>query len=145
MCSSDLVTNNRTTVGVWFLMDGLYADGIPQGADVQRVREHVDAMRPAGALVEVAAPVPLPVDIEIGSLSQDSTVVRDAIRAELRSLFRREVRVSTATDPFKLWRSLISEAVSAASGERHHVLVEPSSDVTYSTGRIPVLGDITFS
>jgi uncharacterized phage protein gp47/JayE len=137
--------NDRTTVGVWFLMDNTYANGVPQSADVARVAAYIDTLRPAGALVSVAAPTAVAVNITITGLSPDTTLVRESILAELRSMFRREVRVSTLTDPFTLHRSLISEAISIATGEHHHTLTAPASDVTYSAGQIATLGTVTFA
>ena len=138
-------SNGRTSVGVWFLMDDLYPNGIPQGADVAAVAAYIDTVRPAGALVDVAAPVPDPVDVTITGLSPDTTAIRDAIRAELADLFRRNARVSTLTDPYTLHRSKIIEAISMAAGEDHHTLTTPASDVMVATGHIPVLGTVTFA
>lgn len=137
--------NGRTTVGVWFLMDDLYPDGIPQVADVSAVRAYIETVRPAGALVEVAAPVPLPVDIAIEGLSPDTQAVRNAIVNELADLFRRNARVSTLTDPYTLYRSKIIEAISIAAGEDHHTLVAPAEDVSAGVGSIPVLGRVSFT
>lgn len=136
--------NSRTTIGIWFLMDELYTDGIPQSADVARAEALIDGYRPAGAIVEIAAPTAVPQNITI-ALSPDNTAVRDAVRLELAEMFRREARVSTLTSPFTLYRSLISEAVSIATGEHHHTLVSPSTDQGFTAGQIPTLGTITFA
>lgn len=138
-------TNGRTTVGVWFLMDDTYANGIPQVADVAAVRDYIETVRPAGAIVQVAAPVPDTIDITISGLSPDSTAIRDAIQAELADLFRRNARVSTLTEPYTLYRSKLIEAISAAAGEDHHTLTSPADDVAVETGHIPVLGTVTFA
>lgn len=138
-------TNNRVSVGVWFLMDGLYANGIPQGADVQVVSDYIDSQRPAGALVEVAAPTPVSIDIEIQGLTSDTLITREAVIKELRAMLRRTARVSTLAAPFKLYRSVISEAISIATGEQHHVLAEPSEDIELNEGEIPVLGSVDFT
>ena len=54
------------------------------------------------------------------------------------------MRVSTATEPFTLYRSLISEAIAVATGEHVHSLTAPASDVLYTLGQLPVLGTITY-
>lgn len=141
----DPLAQGPGTVSVYFLMDDIYANGIPQGADVAAVQAYIDAVRPVTASVSVAAPLAEPVDIEISGLSPDTTAVRDAVLLELADLFRREVRVSTVTDSFTLFRSKIWQAISQASGEEHHDLVMPDEDVVYAAGRLPVLGDVTFS
>ena len=138
-------TNGRESVGVWFLMDGTYPNGIPQASDVTAVADYIDTVRPAGALVEVAAPVATPVNITISGLHPDSAAVREAVRAELADLVEREGRVSTLTAPYTLYRSKIIEAISIATGEDHHTLTAPASDVLFSMGGVPVLGTVTFS
>lgn len=136
--------NGRTTVGVWFLMDDLYANGIPQAADVQAVVDFIETVRPAGAIIEVAAPTAVSVDIQIDNLVHDTVATRDAIAAALRDFFRYSARVSTATEPYTLYLSKLSEVISGAAGEEHHTLLAPNEDVTYSTGELPVLGTITY-
>lgn len=136
--------NMRTTVGIWFLMDDSYADGIPQAADVTAVEDHIEPLRPAGAPLAIAAPTGVSVDIEIANLSEDTVAVRSAIATELSALFRR-LSVSTVTDPVTVYRSQISEAISAAIGEAHHDLVTPVANVTLDEGEVATLGDITYS
>lgn len=140
-------TNGRTSVGVWFLMWGVYPDasGVPQLADVDVVGAHIDGVRPAGAVVQVAAPSPVLVNITATNLSPLTTEVEDAVNQSLADFFRRASRVSTATEPFKLWRSQISEAIATATGEDHHVLTVPATDVLYAAGQYPVLGTVTLS
>jgi uncharacterized phage protein gp47/JayE len=136
--------NNRTSVGVWFLMDDLYANGIPQLSDVARVSAFIDTVRPAGAIVTIAAPTPVSIDFNI-QVSPDSTNVRNAVIAELSDLFRRGAKVSTLTEPYTLYRSKLIEAISIAVGEDHHVLTLPAADVVLTEGQIPVIGTVTFA
>lgn len=133
------------TVHVYFLMDDLYTDGIPQGADVAAVQAYINEVRPVTAVVSVIAPTPQSVDITITGLSPDTTAVRDAVKAELTDLFRRSVQVGTDSAPFTLYRSKVWEAISQAAGEDHHVLTVPASDVEYDGGTLPVLGTVTFA
>jgi uncharacterized phage protein gp47/JayE len=139
------LTNGRTSVGVWFLMWGVYPNGIPQGADVTNVEAYIDSQRPAGAVVSVAAPTAVTVAVTATNVSPLTADVIDAINIALADLFRRAVRVSTVEEPYKLWRSQISEAIATATGEDHHVLTVPATDVTYTTGQYPVLGTVTLS
>jgi uncharacterized phage protein gp47/JayE len=139
------LSNARTTVGVWFLMDDTTANGIPLTADVLRARAHIDGLRPAGALVDVQAPTAVAVAVTISGLNPDTTAVRDAIRAELDDLFRTRMRVATLTEPFTLRVSKIWEAISIATGEDSHTLTLPAADIVIGTGNIPVLGVVTFS
>lgn len=136
--------NGRSSVGIWFLMDEIYADGIPQPADVAIVKAYIDAKRPAGARIEIAAPVAVPQTIQISGLSPDTAAVRGAAVNELAALFRREMRVSTLTSPQSVYRSKLWEAVSIAAGEDHHVLVSPNTDDSLAAGEIATLGSVAF-
>jgi uncharacterized phage protein gp47/JayE len=137
--------NGRSNVGVWFLMDNLYENGIPQSADVSQVAAYINTVRPAGAVIVVAAPTPVSVNITIDNMDDDSTATRNAIAAELTALFARHSRVSTLTDPFTLYPSVISEVISQAVGEIHHELTAPAAPVAYAAGQIPVLGTINYT
>ncbi|QDM27007.1 baseplate J/gp47 family protein [Tardiphaga sp. vice304] len=142
------------TVRVYPLMLDLYADGVPQTADILRVREFISQVQPAGASVSVAAPVRHPVNVTIGRLSPNTVPVREAVLAELRDLFRRRARVA-GTDvpvanmpylatPFAFSRSWIWQAIADASGEDAHELQWPIQDVVLAAGEIPVLGTVSF-
>lgn len=139
------MTNGRSTVGVWFLMDDSYVNGVPQSSDVAAVAAYIDAVRPAGARVEVAAPSPVAINITISGLSPDTAAVRSAVYAELMDLFKREARVSTSVSPASVYRSKIWEAVSRATGEDYHAISVPSADTTLGIGQFAVLGAVTFS
>lgn len=122
-------------------------NGIPTTPDVAAAQAYVedDIRRPVTARVTVVAPVAQTVNIVISNLDPDSTVVREAIAAELAAMFADRVAPATPTRTFTLWRVWISEAISRATGEAHHVLTTPATDVTYSTaGHMPVLGTITY-
>lgn len=136
-------TNGRTSVGVYFLMDDLYPNGIPQDADVSRLAAYIDTLRPAGAIVAVAKPTPVVIDISV-SVTPNTLSVQNAVRSEIQDLFRRQAKVSTLTDPFTLFKSKIDEAISIAVGEDHHSLSAPATDVVIAPGSLPVLGTVTF-
>lgn len=142
------------TVRVFPLMFDLYESGIPAPSDVARVRDHIEALRPAGARVAVAAPTPVVVDVEISGLAPDRSDVREAVRAELRDVFRRRSRVA-GTDseisnmpylayPASFSRSWIWQAVANATGEERHTVVSPSADIALDPGEMAVLGDVSF-
>ena len=139
------VANGRLSVGVLFLMDDTYANGIPQAADVSRVAAYLDALRPAGALLDVAAPVAVPVNITITSLTPDTASVRDAVRSELADLFRHDMPVSTLSAPYTLRLSKLWEAISLASGEDSHTMTLPAADVVIAAGHVATLGTVTFA
>ncbi|MBF0248044.1 MAG: baseplate J/gp47 family protein [Alphaproteobacteria bacterium] len=128
------------TVTVRFMMDGTYADGIPQAADVAALQAYIDLVRPVTADVTVVAPVAVPIAFEISGLNPVTQTVKDAIEAELKDLIRREAEPGGT-----LLVSHIREAISIAAGENDHFLVTPAADVVSATGEISTFGDITWS
>lgn len=127
------------TVGVTFVMDGKPDSIVPTEAEVQAVADHIAPLRPVTADVTVFAPVPVPLDLTI-LITPDSQAVREAVTAELVDLLARD-----AAPGATLRRSRIGEAISAAAGEEHHVLLAPAEDVAHGPGEIPVLGAIAWS
>jgi uncharacterized phage protein gp47/JayE len=143
------------SVRVFPLMFGLYANGIPSDADVQRVADYIQTVCPAGVELTVAAPIAHEIDIVINGLVPNRTDVQEAVRAELASTFRRLGRVAGNDDaigampylasPQSFSRSWIWQAVANASGEERHSIVSPGADIPLAAGEFPVLGTITFT
>lgn len=134
--------NGAGTVVVRFMMDGTYSNGIPLSGDVTKVQTYIDNeyRRPVTADVTVAAPTPTALNVTISNLLADTAEVRAAIAAELADMVTR-----TSEPGGTIYVSNINEAISLATGETSHTLVSPSSNVTYGTGNIAVLGSITYS
>jgi uncharacterized phage protein gp47/JayE len=128
------------TVVVRFAMDdAAHPNGIPTPADVALVQAHLDEVRPVTAEVIVVAPIAHAIDITIATLTPDTPAVRTAVVAELTDmLFRNGVPGAV------LYVSWLWEAVSLASGERHHRITVPTADVQLGGGELPVLGIITY-
>lgn len=148
--------NGVGTVRVFVLMDDLYpANGIPSAGDIARVQAHIDTLAPADAIVTVAAPAALPVNVTITGLTPDTTATRDAVQAELASAFRRLSRVSGSDAkidslpylayPASFSRAWIWEAVGNASGVISDAVTVPSADTALAAGQMPTLGTVTFS
>ena len=142
------------TVRVYPLMDDLYSDGIPQGADVARVSDYIDALKPAGASVLVSAPNAVPINITISGLQPFTTSVKEAVLTELRAAFHLQSRVAGGAKdiaslpylarPTTFSRSWIWQAVANASGEQRHSITSPSADTALAAGEIATLGAVTF-
>lgn len=142
------------TVRVFPLMFDLYADGIPQTADIERVSDYLAGVAPAGAKVTVAPPVAKVTDVVISGLSPDRTDVREAVLTELRATFKRLSRVAGADAqigglpylayPTSFSRSWIWQAIANASGEERHVLNGPSADIALLPGEMATLGNVSF-
>jgi uncharacterized phage protein gp47/JayE len=131
------------TIGVWFLFENR-PNLIPEPADVAVVYEYIARRRLIRASIHVNAPIPIPIDVRIGSLGIDTLVVRDRIDASLRKMLFEKSRPGVDIEAFVLSRSWISEAISASVDEDRHRLIEPSDDVIFSGGGYPVLGRVTY-
>lgn len=136
------------TVTVRFMMDDVRAEfgGAPQGdnspaptGDIALVYEHIGALRPVTAELFVVAPVLEPIDVTIEDLAPDTAEVRAAIEAELSAMLFNISRPGGTIPISKIW-----EAVSRAAGEDSHRVTSPVADVVLETGRIGVLGDISY-
>lgn len=136
------VAVRRPTVGVVtvrFMMDETYPDGMPRPGDIAAVQAVLDEQRPLTALPIAMAPVPLSVSVSIANLLPSAPAVRQAVEAELRDLFKHGTVVGE-----RLPISHIREAISRATGENDHLLIEPAGDVFPGEGQIPVLGGVTW-
>jgi uncharacterized phage protein gp47/JayE len=147
--------NGPGTVRIFPLMDDLYADGIPQAGDIDRVAAYLDTVQPAGASVTVAAPAAVPVAISIGGLMPYTTDVEEAIRTELKATFRLNSRVAGIDKivssmpylaaPTSFSRSWIWQAIANASGELRHRVDAPPADIALASTQIATLGAVSFS
>ena len=143
------------TVRVFPLFDDSYADGIPNSSDLQRVRDHIASLQPAGASVAIYAPTPVVVDIVIEDLLPLTVAVKEAVLAELRDMFKRQSRpagVDTSHPgmPFLAYpttfsRSWVWQAVANATGEQSHKITSPAADVALTAGQMATLGTVTFT
>ena len=112
--------NGDGTVVVRFVCDDL-ADISPTSEMVKQVQSYIDSKRPVTADVTVMGPTLKAVNIEISTLTPDTSDVRAAVEAELKDLFMKESEPSRS-----IYLSHIRAAISAAAGEVDHVLVSPT-------------------
>lgn len=143
------------TVRVFILMDRLYPNGIPTPDAIARVRDHIEAMAPATAVVTVTAPTAVPVSVVVTDMEPDTLAERENVLASLRDAFLRNGRVAGSDSeiggmpflatPFSFSRSWIWQAVANASGEERHSITTPSGDVALAAGEMAVLGDVSFA
>ena len=145
------------TVRVFPLFDDLHLHGIAPygGADILRVRDYLETVRPAGAIVTISSPEAKPIDITIDELVPDTPDQREAVLAELRAMFLRRSRVAGQDEmhlalPFlahetSFSRSWIWQAIANATGEDRHIVVAPAADVVLAAGEMATLGDVTFT
>lgn len=127
------------TVTVRFVTDDADTGLIPTQTVIDAVTEYIQLRRPVAADVYVVAPAQHTVNMSI-TLVPNTQVVRDAVTAELKDLFRREGEPGG-----QILLSRINEAISISEGEQDHTLTVPSANVQADPGAIPVLGTITWS
>lgn len=130
-----------TSVGIQFMMDNTYDDGLPEAGDVATVLAYLQALtlKPITSELFVSAPTAHVVNFNI-QIAPNTAEVRTAVEAEIKALFRREATPS-AVIPI----SHVREVISTALGEGDHVLTSPTTNITPPTGAIPVVGAFTFS
>lgn len=128
------------TVTVRFMMDGTYADGIPQAGDVAAVLAYIEERRPVTADVTVVAPVASPIDFNITLNINDTPEIRAAVEAELKDMILRDSEPGGT-----IYLSRINEAISRASGVFDHILNSPNANVVHPTGNIATFGSVTFT
>ena len=119
--------------------DGSGAAILPDSAEIAAVQQWIDARRPVGVQLYVAAPLAAPVNIVFSQLTPDTPDVRAAVTAELDDLFLRE-----AAPGCTLLLSHLRAAISAAVAEQDFVLAQPSGNLTFSSGQMPLRGTITW-
>ena len=112
---------------------------VPNSTLLDAVRQHLELLRPVTARVSVVAPRLKTVAHRI-KVYPDTAAVRQAVENSLRLFYRREASLGSV-----IRISRISEAVSLAAGETHHMLLGPAADVVCEQDEIAVLGGISWT
>lgn len=127
------------TVGVAFMMDNTYSDGIPHAGDIADMKEYLESIMPADLNeIIVFAPTPTIINITINSLTPDTTEMRSAINNSLAALFHEYDFGAT------VYRGQIETAIGSTPGEISHVLAAPNVDTEIPVNGIALLGTITY-
>lgn len=147
-CWAAQFANGFGTIGTWILFEGR-PNGIPTEADLAAVDAYIFDKRLVRARFFAMAPMPVPVDLEI-RLVRDTAVNRTAVTERLAAFFDATARDSRLRpglpdDPFSLPLAWISEVISTTEGETSHTLIEPTVDLQFQPGELPVLGTITWA
>lgn len=142
------------TVRVFFFMDGLFPNGIPDATAVTRVQDYIESVAPSSAAITVAAPVAHPIDVTIANLFPNTVETQEAVLAELRATFLRVSRVAGSNQPrsgmpflatpatFSL--AWVYQAISNAEGVVSFDLVAPIADTALQPGETATIGNVTF-
>jgi uncharacterized phage protein gp47/JayE len=128
------------TVGVHFMMDDAYPNGIPQEADRLVVLDALNELKPVPAQLSVVIPTAQTIDLDI-ELDPDSSQTRQNVENALKQVIQ-EYSAPGQTFPV----SKLREAISTAQGEFDHILNSPIANIpATSANHIHVLGSITWS
>ncbi|MDA8483584.1 baseplate J/gp47 family protein [Pseudomonas resinovorans] len=114
---------------------------IPSQAVLDQVYAYIRSVMPATPTLFVVAPIPVPVAVALQVLP-DTPEVRAAVELEVRDWFLTDSDIQPGGE---VYRSRLSEAISKASGERAHTLIQPAADLMFGTGEIPTFGTLTWS
>lgn len=127
------------TVGVMVASSDL-VNPIPEDAIVASARTHIMPLAPvAGSDLYVFKPVAHTVNFRI-RITPDTTEIRAAVTAELRAFLRRD-----GYPEGELELSRINEAISIATGEYSHQLIEPAASIPIAKSALAVMGDIAWT
>ncbi|PHQ72406.1 MAG: hypothetical protein COB93_00245 [Sneathiella sp.] len=131
--------NGPGTVGIFFMMDDAYGDGIPQAIDVQALTVYLGTQAPAPAALTVYAAIAVPMNVTVANLLPNTMEVQNAVETELADMIRRRAAPGVNFKYSWLW-----EAVSNATGEDSHTVQTPSANVAVSPTEIATLGTVAF-
>jgi uncharacterized phage protein gp47/JayE len=128
------------TVGVHFMMDGSYSNGIPLVGDQTVVLNTLNGLRPVTASLSVVIPTAQPINFTI-DLNPDSSQIRQNVEASLKAIIQ---QYSAPGKTFPI--SKLREAISIAQGEGDHTLTSPTANISASSANhIHTLGTITWT
>jgi len=141
------ITPTVGQVTVYFMRDNDETGAIPDGVEVQQVKDALDLIRPANTAPEdliVLSPTPISTDFNFTSLVPNTTSMRAAITDNLTQFFKEGTSVgeNVTSDSY---RSVIFNTVDTSNGARVEtfVLSNPSGDILVSDGEIAILGNVS--
>ena len=108
--------------------------------DQLAVAEHIFPVQPVTALVYVAAPVALPIDVTIVDLIPNTVDMVATITAALDDAF-----LAVAAAGGIIYPSDLYEAVLAAPGVEKFTITDPALPIQAASGELPVMGTLTIA
>lgn len=127
------------TVGVLCATDD-DVDPVPTPEKIQEVYDYIAPKSPvAGSMLFVFGPVVRTVDFQI-LLNPDNENTRAAVTKELKAFLKRDGQPEAVLE-----LSRINEAISTATGEWSHTLLNPAADIVLGEIELPVAGAFTWT
>lgn len=149
--------NGAGTVGVYIMCDGNLNDGFPVGTDgisqlenwgavkasgdQLSVADHIYPLQTDTAIIFVCSPIRKIIDFEIAGITDADNTVVSNIKSALTTLFFDEANPDGSG---KIDLSDINKSISNVDGTKGYILNSPSSNITFSVGEIPLLGEVDF-
>lgn len=134
----------HTPLTIYPMFDDTRAYGVPTAYDLLAVAQYVNDLRPVTSRVYFVAPTPVRVNVQIGNLETDTPALRAAIAANIAAMFEERVPVVTGENEFTLPQAWINEAIARSQRHVRHRLIDPTDDVSFFPGDLPVVGAVTF-
>lgn len=145
------------TVVVYVMFDVAESshNGFPQGTDGVAAAEPrgsaatgdqlavantIFPLQPVTALVYAVSPISHTINFTINGIASASTATKNAIAAAIKNIFFTQGIPGGTID-----LSYIDSAIAAISGTAGFVITTPSSNVTQTTGQLPVIGTVTYT
>lgn len=149
--------NGAGTVGVYIMCDGNLNDDFPVGTDgisqlenwgavkasgdQLSVADHIYPLQTDTAIIFVCSPIRKIIDFEIAGITDADNTVVSNIKSALTTLFFDEANPDGSG---KIDLSDINKSISNVDGTKGYILNSPSSNITFSVGEIPLLGEVDF-
>ena len=133
------------TVLIAFMMDAIYANGIPLTANATALASYLQPFVPADcSQIFVVPPVAAPLNPVI-AIKPNTPAVQAAVTANLVALILAEAAYENGAGSGKVLITQIEQAIDTALGIVDYVLTTPIANVSPTAGHIVTLGAITFS
>ncbi|HDR2353265.1 TPA: baseplate J/gp47 family protein [Enterobacter roggenkampii] len=127
------------TVGVMIATNS-DTDPTPPQSLIDAVYNYIAPRSPvAGSRLFVYGPTIKTINFEI-TLYPDSASTRAAVISEVNAWLKRDGEPKAI-----LYKSRLDEAISAAAGESHHILISPAADIPLADKELPVAGTFTWT
>jgi uncharacterized phage protein gp47/JayE len=102
------------------------------------VAEHIFPLQPVTALVVVAAPVPLPIDVTLASLDPGTPEIEAAIIESLEDMFLTTSEVGGSIFPSQLY-----DAILQTPGVNRFTMTLPDAMIVAPSGQLPIMGTLS--
>ena len=154
-CTRAWIQSSAGQVQVYPMFDEANAadGGFPQGTDgcateelrgptasgdQLAVAEHIWTVQPVTALVFVAAPVPLPIDVTIANMDPSTVEMEAEILDSLQAAFLTIGEVGGTIYPSQLYTAILS-----TPGVNRFDMTIPAAPITAPAGALPVMGTLS--